>query len=94
MEVKDGVRGDTLAVEYVSDGSVPAYGPDGTLLKRFGPIKLAGGAGWVEESKPPIDLKGSAKEMPKVGDGIRVELVFDALDANPRELEVRFLVHE
>lgn len=93
IKVKDGHEDDLLDLQIQSDGTVPAYGPIGTVLQPFGPIDTPDGAGWQEDGQPPL-MDGVSTAMPLAGTGMRVAVVYTAVDSSPRKLKVRFQVHE
>ena len=92
IQVRDGSEGDWMDLQFVSDGTVPAYGPEGTLLRRFGPIIFLGGTGWTEDGTAG-DFANGAEDMPTTGSGIRPEWVFFSTGTATR-VRLRVLVYE
>lgn len=91
LKIKDGGEGDTIDLRFVSDGSVPVLGPNGTLLQQFGPVDTPDGNGWKTEELDHFD--GVSKLMPSQGTGIRIEFAYVADSTDTRKVKVRATAH-
>jgi hypothetical protein len=90
FQVKSATKGDTLDLQLASDGTVPQYGPPGTVLKAFGPVcapQATDVTGWARDSI----VYSTSKLVPP---GMRLDVVYGAEDAAVRDVLIDYMMQE